>query len=128
LPPPPPAGGGPTVPTPGQSAGGVGGVLAGLGGQANMLGILSVAIGILSVLCCGCAGWGGGGAYFFTLILSVAAIVLAVLHLRKIQSGQATNKNLAYIGIGLAVIGLIIGLCFGANVGHTGTDFHNNVR
>jgi 4-hydroxybenzoate polyprenyltransferase len=100
--------------------------MAGLGGQANIMGILSSILGLLSVVCCSCASFGGGGAYFFTLPLSIAALALGVLHLRRIKNGRATNRNLAMFGIALGVVGLVLSVCFGSS--HAGTDLHNDIR
>ncbi|HEY1488659.1 MAG TPA: hypothetical protein VGF84_21285 [Micromonosporaceae bacterium] len=127
APPPPP--GGRAAPIPGVRPAGRGPLndfLEGLGGQANMVGILSAGLGLLSVVCCVCTSFGGGGAYFFTLILAIPAVGLGILHLRKVKAGQATNQNLAFLGIALGVLGLIIAICGGTT--HVGTDLHNDVR
>ena len=63
---------------PRRSRRGRAGLVNSLGGQANLMGILSSVAGVLSILCCVCAGFGGGGAYFVTLPLSIAAFVLGV--------------------------------------------------
>jgi hypothetical protein len=101
-------------------------MLASFGGGANMFGILSVALGSLSVLCCACSSFGGGGFYFSTLILSLPAVVFGILHLRKVQAGQATNKTLAIVGIVLGALGLLIALC-GAFT-HVGSDFNSDIH
>lgn len=97
-----------------------------LGGQANSMGIISVIAGPLSVVCCLCTAFGGGAAYLFTLILAIPAIVLGILHLRRVSAGQASNKNLAIIGIAFGVLGLIIAIC-GATTS-AGGGFHRNIN
>jgi hypothetical protein len=91
-----------------------------------MLGILSAAAGLLSVICCVCASFGGGGIFLSTLILSIPAIVLGIMHIQRVRAGRATNQNLAVIGIVLGALGLLIAIC-GVST-RFGTDIHNDIR
>lgn len=100
-------------------------MLAGLGGQQNILGILSALAGILAVCCCPCASLIGGGAYFGTLPLSLAALVLGYLHMQRVRNGRATNRNLAVAGIVLGAIGLVFALCGGCT--EAGKSWRNDV-
>jgi hypothetical protein len=118
---PPPPGGSIPNSQPGANRFGVG-----LGDRANILGVLSAVAGFLSVVCCVCASFGGGGVFFSTLVLSIPAIVLGILHLRRIRAGQATNKSLAIIGIVLGAIGLLIAICAGST--SIGTNVNNDVH
>lgn len=113
-------------PARGNRRGGPGGIVAQLGGQQNVLGIISALAGILG-LCCGpcLGGFSSGSTYFFELPLPLAAIVLGVLHLQRVNKGAATNRNLAIVGIILGVVGLILAICLGAT--STGASFHNDV-
>lgn len=105
---------------------GTGGMVASLGGQQNLLGILSALTGLLAICCCPGAALIGGGAYFGTVPLSIAALVLGYLHIHRVRRGHATNRNLALVGIVLGVIGLVIALCGGCT--GTGSSLHNDVN
>ncbi len=91
-----------------------------------MLGMLSAVLGVVS-LCCGpCLGFGGSGALFlFDFIPAIAAIVLGVLHLQRINRGQASNRSLAVIGIALGAVGVIIAICLSAS--NTGVQWHEDI-
>jgi hypothetical protein len=122
-----PAGGQAAAPNPRQTGrGGLNDFINQLGGQANMMGILSALLGLLSVVCCVCTSFGGGGAYFFTLILAIPAVGLGILHLTKVRAGQATNQNLAFLGIALGILGLLIAICGGTT--SVGTDINHDIR
>ena len=103
-----------------------GGIVNQLGGQRNMLGIVSTVFGVIA-LCCGpCLGFGGhGGTFLFDILPAVVAIGTGVMHLQRIKQGQATNKNLATIGIALGVVGLVLAICLAAT--NSGVRWHNDI-
>ncbi len=94
--------------------------------RADIYGILSLVTGALSIVCCACAGFGGGGIYFVTLPLSIAAFIFGYLHLQRVKQGRARNRGLAIAGIVLGVIGVVIAICFG--VGSIGRDYNNDIN
>ena len=104
----------------------MGGFVNSFGSRSDMYGILSSVAGGLSILCCACAGLGGGGVYFVTLPLSIAAFVFGYLHLQRIKQGRATNRSLAIVGIVLGAIGVVIAICFG--IGSVGRDFNHDIN
>lgn len=124
---PPPPSPSPDQPAPPPARGGFGGVFDQLGGRQNLLGILSIVASMLG-LCCGpcLGGFSSGGTYLFELPLTIAAIVLGVLHLRRVKDGAATNTSLAIVGIVIGVIGLVLAICLGAT--NVGSSFHDDVH
>lgn len=75
-----------------------------------MFGLIAMIAGIVSiVLCCVWAGlWAG-----------IPAIVLGVIGMNKAKRGQATNRNVALVGIILGAVGLLLLLILLIVVGST---------
>jgi hypothetical protein len=71
-------------------------------GASTGLAIASLVLGILSVPCF-CFTW-------FDLPLAIVAIILGVLALNKVKTGQGGGKGMATAGLILGSIGLILAL------------------
>lgn len=96
------------------------------GRRENLLGFLSAVIGVLTVCCSPCLAFtGSGGTFLFDFAPGVAAIVLGILHLRRVSEGRATNRSLAVFGIVLGVIGVVVAICLSAT--SVGTSWHNDI-
>jgi hypothetical protein len=117
-----PAGTGPV-----RGVGGPGGFFQGIGEPLNRLGLFSIIAGVFAICCAPAIGTiGSGGAFLFDFLPAAAAVVLGFLHLQKMKRGQATNRNLAIIGIALGAAAILSSICFsGTGVGHS---LHNNVN
>jgi hypothetical protein len=87
-----------------------------------------VILGVFSICCAPALGGFGIAAFFFDILPALAAVALGYKHLQRVNKGQATNKNLAIIGIILGVVALVSSICLGANVAGTGHNYHNNVN
>jgi hypothetical protein len=72
--------------------------------QSNVLGLLSMIFGILSIF-----GLCGG---FLALVLSIPAIILGVVSLRKIKQGLADNRGMAIAGISCGGVSLVLATAF----------------
>jgi len=70
--------------------------------RLNLLGYLSIVFGVLGTGCC-CCPWLNGAP----LVGAIPAIILGVLHLRRVDKGQATQKWLGWLGIALGVLAIL---------------------
>jgi hypothetical protein len=77
-----------------------------MGGNNNLLGWLALAFGIIGTGCCCC--WFLDGAPF---IGGIPAIVLGILHLKRVKENRASMKWLGWVGIILGAIALLGAIC-----------------
>jgi len=77
-----------------------------MGGNNNLLGWLAVLFGIIGTGCCCC--WFLDGAPFLG---GIPAVILGILHLRRIKQHKASMVWLGWLGIVLGAIALLGALC-----------------
>jgi hypothetical protein len=63
-------------------------------GRRNGVGIAALAVGLVSLVVAG-------------LILGTVAIVLGTIGINRANRGQATNKWMAMVGVGLGIAGVV---------------------
>jgi hypothetical protein len=84
-----------------------GGAVYGRGNnRMNLLGYLSLAFGIIGTGCC-CCPWLNGAPF----IGGIPAIILGIMHLLRVNKGQANQRWLAWVGIILGVLAIIGAIC-----------------
>ena len=82
-----------------------------MGGKNNLFGLLSVVTGLFAVGC-GCCCCPFDSLQAAAVLPALAAVGLGLLHLRRVDTGRATGKALATVGIGLGLVGLALVVVF----------------
>ena len=72
----------------------------------NLLGYLALAFGIIGTGCC-CCPWLDGAPF----IGGIPAVILGIMHLSRVNKGQAGQRWLAWVGIVLGVLAIIGAIC-----------------
>jgi hypothetical protein len=97
----------PTAHTPPPQPTPVGGSVYGRGAnRLNLLGYLSIVFGVIGTGCC-CCPWLNGAP----LVGGIPAVILGVMHVMRVNKGQATQKWLGWLGIVLGVVAIVAGIC-----------------
>ncbi len=79
--------------------------------RTTCLGLLSVVAGLFAVGC-GCCCCPFDSFQAAAVLPALVAVGLGLLHLRRVDTGRATGKALATVGIGLGLVGLALVVVF----------------
>jgi len=86
-------------------------------GKQNLFGWLSLIFALIGIGCCCCPRFDG-----LPFIGGIPAVVLGFLHLNKVKKRQATMSWLAWVGIALGIIAILLG------IGTLATDWNERIQ